>query len=184
MTSSINPDNSSASAKNQNDGAGVTVLYDFSEQGQGNWSVEDDVVMGGRSESHLEITEEGQARFFGHVSLENNGGFCSFQQTIEQDPYVVTGKSAFCLRLKGDGKDYNFRVRTPQGRHSYAFTFPTKANDWEIVTIPFDAMEATYHGEPVDVPNYAGEKIVEIQILIGNGKAEDFELLLEAISVL
>jgi hypothetical protein len=27
-----------------------------------------------------------------------------------------------------------------------------------------------HHGEPVEVPNYAGENIVEMQLLIGNNK--------------
>lgn len=178
------PTNSDTTTSSKSDGSGQITLYDFSKQGKGKWRVQDDVVMGGRSDSNLKITEEGQARFYGQVSLENDGGFCSIHQTTEEEPYVVAGKSAFILRLKGDGKDYNFRVRTPMGRHSYAFTFPTMGDKWESVSIPFDAMEATFHGEPVDVPNYAGEPVVEMQLLIGNGKAETFELLVEAIGVL
>jgi hypothetical protein len=39
------------------------------------------------------------------------------------------------LLLKGDGKEYNFRVRTPNGRHSYGFTFPTKGGGkWETIS--------------------------------------------------
>lgn len=180
-----NPTNSeNASAGTDLNDKKETTLYDFTKQGKGSWQVEDDVVMGGRSDSQLEIKEAGPARFFGHVSLENDGGFCSIHQTVENDPYSVEGKSAFLLRLQGDGKDYNFRVTTSRGRHAYAYTFRTKGNAWETISIPFDAMEATYHGEPVDVPNYAGEKIVEMQVLIGNGSEEEFELLLEAICVL
>ena len=89
------------------------------------------------------------------------------------------------MRLKGDGKNYNFRVRTPNGRHSYAFTFATKGGDqWETISIPFDKMEATYHGEAVKVPNYAGENVVEMQLLIGNGKEETFEIVIESIAVM
>jgi len=169
----------------KSDSTSIT-LYNFSAQGKGNWSVEDDVVMGGRSDSQLKLTAENHAHFSGSVSLENNGGFCSIHQTVEKNPYVIAEKSmSFVLRLKGDGKAYNFRVRTPNGRHSYGFTFPTKrGGKWETITIPFDKMEAQYHGEKVKVPNYAGEDIVEMQLLIGNKKAETFEIFIASIEVI
>lgn len=159
------------------------VLYDFKEQGKGNWRTEDDVVMGGRSDSQLKMTEDNLAHFSGHVSLENNGGFCSIHQVVEGDPYTIQNStSAFKLRLNGDGKSYSFRVRTPNGRHSYAYTFDT-SGEWETITIPFEQMEATYHGRQVDVPNYAGAPIVEMQLLIGNKKEQNFEILIERIGV-
>lgn len=185
--SNPNNDNLPAETKDQrvHTPSDSSILYSFVEQGKGKWRVEDDVVMGGRSDSQLKMTEDNFAHFSGRVSLENNGGFCSIHQTVEKDPYLI-GKnaSAFVLRLNGDGKDYNFRVRTPKGRHSYNYTFPTQPGDeWETITIPFQQMAATFHGEPVDVPNYAGEKVVEMQLLIGNKKEEDFKILLQSIGV-
>ncbi|MGB3142751.1 MAG: CIA30 family protein [Maribacter sp.] len=163
-----------------------TMLYSFPEQGKGKWRVQDDVVMGGRSDSHLKVTENNHAYFSGRVSLENNGGFCSIHQTVEKDPYLIPNESkVFLIRLNGDGKKYNFRVRTRNGRHSYGFTFPTKGDgNFETISIPFDQMEATYHGEPVEVPNYAGENILEMQLLIGNQKEESFEMYIETIAVM
>lgn len=162
------------------------ILYSFPEQGKGKWRVQDDVVMGGRYDSQLKITDKNHANFSGRVSLENNGGFCSIHQTVEKTPYIISDKSkAFLLRLNEYGKDYNFRVRTRNGRHSYGFTFHTKGDgNWETISIPFNVMEATYHGEPVEVPNYAGENVVEMQLLIGNQKEETFELLIESIEVI
>lgn len=160
-------------------------LYDFPKQGKGKWRIQNDVVMGGRSESHLKMTDENEALFTGRVSLENNGGFCSIHQTSEKEPFIIKEESeAFILNLKGDGKDYNFRVRTPKGRHAYAATFSTNNNgDWETISIPFKSMQATYRGEVVDVPNYNGENVVEMQLLIGNKKEEDFEIFVQSISV-
>jgi len=162
-----------------------TMIYSFTKQGKGKWRVQDDVVMGGRSDSQLKITEKNYAHFSGRVSLENNGGFCSIHQTVEKNPYNIPDNSkVFLLHINGDGKDYNFRVRTPNGRHSYGFTFSTKEDgNWETISIPFNMMEATYHGEPVEVPNYAGENVVEMQLLIGNKKEESFEILIESIAV-
>jgi len=181
-----NIDTHSTDHKDAKSDSTSVILYRFSEQGKGNWRIQDDVVMGGRSDSQLKITAENQAHFSGRVSLENNGGFCSIHQTVEKNPYVIAEKSvAFVLLVKGDGKAYNFRVRTPNGRHSYGFTFPTTGGDkWETITIPFNRMEATYRGESVEVPNYAGENILEMQLLIGNKKEETFEILIESIAVI
>ena len=161
------------------------VLYDFTKEGKGKWRIQNDVVMGGRSESQLKMTDENEAHFTGRVSLENNGGFCSIHQTSEKEPFIINKESeAFLLNIKGDGKDYNFRIRTPKGRHSYASTFSTKNNgDWETIMIPFKSMEATYRGEVIDVPNYNGENVVEMQLLIGNKKEENFEILVKSIAV-
>lgn len=169
-----------AKAENNNQ-----TLYDFKKQGKGKWRIQNDVVMGGRSESQLKMTDENEAHFTGRVSLENNGGFCSIHQTSEKEPFIISATSdAFILNLKGDGKDYNFRIRTPKGRHSYASTFSTNNNgDWETITIPFNSMQATYRGEVVDVPNYNGENIVEMQLLIGNKKEEIFEIFVKSIAV-
>ncbi len=161
------------------------MLYNFPKQGKGKWRIQNDVVMGGRSESQLKMTTESEAHFTGRVSLENNGGFCSIHQTSEKEPFTINEESeAFILNVKGDGKDYNFRIRTPKGRHSYAQTFSTNnKGDWETITIPFKSMQATYRGEEVDVPNYNGENVVEMQLLIGNKKEENFEILVRSIAV-
>jgi len=182
-----NTDHSAAGPESQvvNTQTGSTILYSFVDQGKGKWRVQDDVVMGGRSDSQLKMTEDNYAQFSGRVTLENNGGFCSIHQTVETNPYVIDQQaSVFVLRLNGDGKDYSFRVRTPNGRHLYSYTFSTQANDdWETITVPFQQMSATFHGEPVAVPNYAGEEVVEMQLLIGNKKEETFEVLVQSIGV-
>ncbi|SFH76838.1 CIA30 family protein [Halpernia frigidisoli] len=161
------------------------MLYDFTKQGKGKWRIQNDVVMGGKSESQLKMTDDSEAIFTGRVSLENYGGFCSIHQTSEKEPFTINENSdSFILNLKGDGKNYNFRIRTPKGRHSYASTFSTSNNgDWESIAIPFKSMQATYHGEVVDVPNYNGENVVEMQLLIGNKKEENFEILVRSIVV-
>ena len=162
-----------------------TMIYSFPEQGKGKWRVQDDAVMGGRSDSQLKITQNKHAYFSGSISLENNGGFCSIHQTVEKDPYLIPkGSKMFVIRLNGDGKKYNFRVRTRNGRYSYGFTFLTKSDgNYESISIPFNQMEATYHGEPVEVPNYAGEDVLEMQLLIGNDKEESFEIFIETVEV-
>ncbi|MEM0994680.1 MAG: CIA30 family protein, partial [Bacteroidota bacterium] len=165
-TSCMSATKKTATPPTENDAttASEIILYDFVEQGKGKWSVQDDVVMGGRSDSQLDMIADNYARFAGRVSLENNGGFCSMRQVVSAEPYVISSaSSAFVLTVKGDGEDYRFRVRTPNGQHSYGYTFSTQAGEWETITIPFDEMSADYRGRKVNVPNYAGEAVVELR---------------------
>lgn len=90
-------------------------VFDFSKGNlvDQNWYVLNDDVMGGVSISSLDYNKDGYATFSGKVSLENNGGFASVR--------CVTGivkvqpKGKVILRLKGDGKRYQFRLRANRG---------------------------------------------------------------------
>jgi hypothetical protein len=156
------------------------LLVQFSrEAGLQGWQVEDDVVMGGRSQGHLAINEAGNAVFSGEVSLENNGGFSSVQCDVA--PVDASSYRTIALGLKGDGKRYQLRVdSTKDARHSYAYDFQT-SGDWEVVEIPIAEMYAIHHGDRLDLPNYPGKRLARMQILIGNGVAESFQLEIDRI---
>lgn len=155
-------------------------VFQFSQGADlGAWEVQDDVVMGGRSQGQLRINEAGNAVFTGTVSLENDGGFSSIQHACA--PLDVSRRRALVLGLKGDGKRYQLRVdATPDARHSYACDFQT-SGDWQAIEIPFADMYAIHHGDRLDLPNYPGKKLAQIQILIGNGVAEAFQLEIDKI---
>ncbi|WP_420460996.1 CIA30 family protein [Neolewinella sp.] len=155
-------------------------IYDFRKGTPMAWRVQDDTVMGGVSQGQVEMTDKGHARFYGHVSLENNGGFSSILYTLNQ-PVDVAGLSVFNLRVKGDGKSYTLRVKSdPDQDYYHQASFPT-SGEWEQVQVPFGEMTAVHHGEPVDVPNFAGGPVHEVQLLIGNKKEQDFEVLVDRI---
>lgn len=160
---------------------GPVAVYDFRKGTPADtWAVQDDTVMGGRSQGKREMTEEGHLRFYGHVSLENNGGFSSVLHTLKP-PVDVSGHDKFVLRVKGDGKPYSLRVKTdPDNDFYYESSFPT-SGEWEMVEVSFAEMSAVHHGEPVDVPNFDGGTLTKVQVLIGNKKEEDFELLIDRI---
>ena len=161
------------------------LIYDFSNPAVADhWRVEDDVVMGGRSSGNFKSTEDGHGLFSGEVSLENNGGFSSVQYEMAE-VIDLAGRAAFQIRLKGDGKTYNFRVKKPGVRYAYTAPFTTKGGgDWETITIPFDSMYATFRGNRVDVPNYAGEPVNTLRFLIGNKKPQAFTLAVAEIAAL
>ena len=160
--------------------APTTTLFDFDrDTDPAAWQVQDDVVMGGKSSGHFELTDEGHGRFHGEVSLANNGGFSSIIHAFDE-PRDVGEAEAFRLRVRGDGATYTFRVKSDPGqRYYHEAEFATEAGEWRTVEVPFAEMRAVHHGEPVDAPNYDGAPVTNAQILIGNGRAEAFELVVD-----
>jgi hypothetical protein len=159
-----------------------TPLFDFTPDTPArSWRIQDDVVMGGRSDGRFTITEEGHGRFYGHVSLENNGGFSSVRHYFAE-PSSFADRSHFVLRVKGDGKRYQFRVQPAGERYSYIYEFAT-SGEWETIEAPFGEMYAAFRGRRLDLPNYAGGAVQEMRLLIGNKKEQDFELLIDKIEV-
>ena len=158
------------------------VLYHFPSHTEfAQWSVVDDVVMGGRSNGSLSRSDEGYGEFKGMISLENNGGFSSVRLGVPE--FQATGYSEVVIRLKGDGKPYQFRIkRSDQESHSYVYSFLT-TGDWEEVRIAFNDLKPSFRGRPLDLPAFKGGAIAEIGFLFGNKKEESFKLVLETISL-
>jgi hypothetical protein len=156
------------------------VIFDFSnETSPRGWIVEDDIVMGGRSDGAFIINKEGNGVFSGRVSLDNNGGFSSVQYDFE--PINVAGYSTAVLRLKGDGKRYQFRVESDRSeRHSYIYLFET-SGEWQTVEIPLAEMYPQFRGRRLDLPNYPGLTLSQVRFLIANGKPESFQLEIDKI---
>ncbi|HKL21846.1 MAG TPA: CIA30 family protein, partial [Tichowtungia sp.] len=151
------------------------MLFDFSNStAAGGWRVEDDVVMGGVSRGRFFINDAGNGVFSGNVSLENNGGFSSVQHDF--DPIDVSAYSTAMIRLKGDGKRYQFRVESDRReRHAYVYTFQT-TGEWQTVEIPLREMTPQFRGRRLNLPNYPGRTMVQARFLIANGVAESFRL--------
>lgn len=155
--------------------AAESVIFDFSKDADlRGWEIEDDVVMGGRSEGKFSINDEGHAVFSGNVSLENNGGFSSLQRYF--GPLDVSRFRTVHIRLKGDGKAYQFLVEASRSdRHYYAYEFQT-GTDWQTVKIPLSDMKPFFRGDRLDIPNFPGREMAQVRLMVANKKAEPFRL--------
>lgn len=155
-------------------------IHDFNLQDDLlNWYVVNDGVMGGLSQGELSINNIGHAVFEGEVSLENYGGFTSIRSSFQ--PLYVEEFSMVKLRIKGDGKNYQFRVKSnTRQRQSYVNTFET-SGVWETIEIPLKDLTPSFRGRQLNIPNYPGEVLSDISILIANKKAERFSLLIDKI---
>lgn len=161
---------------------GAITIFDFNtDSDMSAWRVVDDIVMGGRSDGSLTLNDQGHAVFKGHVSLENNGGFSSIRypfQMIKTEEF-----SRVILRVKGDGKRYQFRVKDRQNTYySYIHYFET-SGEWEEISIPLKDMYPSFRGRKLGIPNFDKTTIEEIGILIANYKEQDFELWIDKISL-
>ena len=158
------------------------LIFQFnSDSNIDNWRILDDVVMGGRSSGEFKLNDQGIGEYSGDVSLENNGGFSSLRYYFDS----VNSKdyNKFKLKIKGDGKTYQFRVKDRRyNRYSYIYKFET-SGEWQTIEIPFSAMYASFRGYRLDIPNFKGDQMQEIAFLIGNKKKESFKLLIESISL-
>jgi len=158
------------------------MIFDFTKDADmQNWYVVDDTVMGGLSAGNMGVNSDGHGMFKGHVSLDNNGGFSSIRYNGGRTK--LKGYSKFVVALKGDGKAYQFRVKTNSSQYySYIFTFTTN-KAWQTIEIPFSSLYPSFRGRTLDMANFPGESLEEIGFLIGNKKEEDFNLAIDYISV-
>ena len=161
---------------------GNMMLYNFtSKSNTKDWYILDDAVMGGRSSGNFKINDDGHGLFFGIISLKNNGGFSSVRYQFKTKD--VKAYSKIKLRIKGDGKNYQFRLKTNSRDYAaYVYEFETTSN-WMTIEIPFSELYPTFRGRRLQQPNFEGEYISEISLLIGNKKEQSFELLIDKIEL-
>ena len=159
-------------------------LFDFTSNSEvNNWRVVDDVVMGGRSSGNFGLTEEGHAKFSGNVSIENNGGFSSVRYGFSTQ-VDVQKHSKVRLKVKGDGKNYQFRIKgSSRDYYSYISSFETNG-EWEEIEIKLKDLYPSFRGRKLNQPNFSGESLEEVTFLIANYKNESFELLIDKIELI
>ena len=157
-------------------------IYDFDKNATTNdWRIVDDVVMGGESNGRFLIDDSGFGVFEGRISIENNGGFSSVRHQFEK--IVIAEKSKVLIRLKGDGKNYQFRIKDKSSTsHSYITTFRT-SGEWQTIEIKLADLYPSFRGRKLDLPNFESDSFEEIVFLIGNKKAESFKLILDKIEL-
>jgi len=155
-------------------------IFDFEKSANiSDWRIMDDVVMGGRSSGNFEINEEGHGHFYGDVSLENNGGFSSVRYNFDQKN--IEGFTKCKLRLKGDGKVYQFRMKNDyRQQESYVLNFQT-SGEWEEIEINLSDLAPTFRGRQLRMPNFKADLLEQVAILIANKKNESFELEIDTI---
>jgi NADH dehydrogenase [ubiquinone] 1 alpha subcomplex assembly factor 1 len=156
------------------------IIFDFNADSDiSNWTTVDDVVMGGRSRGNFKINDFGNGEFYGTVSLENNGGFSSLRHRFSS--MDVKGFKEVIIKVKGDGKKYQFRVKdNSSNSHSFIASFETNGG-WQTIHIQLSDMYPAFRGRTLSIGNFSSESIEEIAFLIGNKTAENFKLEIDTV---
>ena len=146
-----------------------------------NWRVVNDDVMGGVSKSKFIINKEGNGSFYGTVSTANYGGFASIRCSMS--PIEINNSKYVKLRIKGDGKKYQFRMKhRSSDYHSYIQTFTTNG-EWQTIEIDLSNLYPSFRGRKLNMSNFKESTVEEISILIGNKLNESFILEIDKITL-
>ena len=153
-------------------------LFDFfnaSETEQ--WEVVNDNVMGGVSKGGASLTEDSCLLFSGSISLENNGGFASIRS--EPTDFDLKGFNGIRIRVKGDGRTYQFRLRADRNLDGIAFKheFETINDTWIELDLPFASIVPTFRGRTLtDVKPLEAAHIRQLGFLLADKKTGPFNL--------
>ena len=70
----------------------------------------------------------------------------------------VKAFSKVCIRLKGDGKSYQFRIKSEKEQlFWYIQSFQT-STETEKIALPLNAFYASFRGNKLDVENFSAKK--------------------------
>ncbi|NJO78930.1 MAG: NAD(P)H-binding protein [Cyanobacteria bacterium RM1_2_2] len=131
------------------------------------WGALDDVVMGGVSESGIQL-KDGVAEFSGIVSTANSGGFASIRTRNFEPPLDLAEFDGIALRVKGDGNRYKFMLRTETRWDgiAYCYSFDTVANQWITVPIPFSALIPVFRAKTVSDRAFDPAQVTALQVML------------------
>lgn len=151
--------------------SGEKVIFDFtqpSEDLKSIWGAVDDVVMGGVSQSNLQLVEE-TALFSGYVSTTNSGGFASVRTRNLSPALDLTGYQGISLFIQGDGQRYKFFLRSESAWDSlaYSYSFNTLAHQWMEVKVPFTELVPVFRAKTVNnAPALNTQQIHSLQLML------------------
>lgn len=179
-TSAASADSSATAPSNMSAPAGslsspnLLMLFDFDDPDAAQWNIENDGVMGGRSQGAARVSD-GTLVFTGEV-VTQGGGFSSVRASLQED---LSDYDGIALRVRGGGRTFELDVddgTRSRGREvNRRGPFPT-SRSWETVRVPFDALTESAHGEPVRVDPIDLSAVASIGIYIIDGKDGPFRL--------
>ena len=159
----------------------ITVFHFNKASNINKWYHTNDDVMGGVSNSKIEINENGKGVFSGYISLENNGGFAMTRLPVNIE--LTKASKKIVLKVKGDNKTYQLRIKF-DNTQSYWYIYPFRTTtEVEEIDIPLKDFYPSYRGNTLNLDNFSSNTIKEIAILIGNKKEESFKLIIDEISI-
>ena len=141
------------------------LLTSFTSEGPDfGWYVQNDNVMGGRSQGGFVISAQ-ELLFSGNTNT-NGGGFSSIRtQPLKLDLTAYTG---IRVKVKADGRRYTWGIQTDalwRGRRiNYWADFDTVAYETSVIDIPFVNFLPQFRGFKLDGPELDTSQIAEFAL--------------------
>ncbi|PSU13589.1 CIA30 family protein [Photobacterium gaetbulicola] len=139
------------------------------------WQVTNDNVMGGISQGQL--TFDGQSsRFWGELSLANNGGFSSISRPLES---LSADVDQVELVFIGDGRLYQLRLATWKNgnRITYKHDFSSIEGQRQKHVFELSDFQAVFRGRLIDgAPVLAARDVKQVGVLIADKQPGPFAL--------
>lgn len=129
------------------------------------WRVVNDNVMGGRSLGYTARSADGLS-FYGSLNT-NGGGFASIR--VGAGEMLRESATGVRLRVRGDGREYTFRLRPRNSRISYWSQFATSKDEWLEVELPFDTFWPNWRGRRLNAPQITPSEVAELGLMINDG---------------
>ena len=163
----------------------IKLLLDFEDTDKsGRWMVVNDNVMGGVSRSNVKLHSDGYLLFDGEVSTNYGGGFASVRTDYKN--WEIEKYEGFILRVKGDGKTYQFRCRLGNNINQIAYRhyFQADNEDWQEILLPFKEFLPTYRGRVLtNIPQLDPKEIKQFGFMISDKQVGKFNLKIDWIGV-
>ena len=154
------------------------IIHDFSNRNKiGRWMVVNDDVMGGVSRSEISLHPKGYLVFEGLLSTDYGGGFASLRSNYVN--WEIANSDGIILKVRGDGKIYQFRCRMGNDYYDIAYRsfFKSKKNLWQVIKLPFREFVPTYRGRIVTgMPSLDPKDIRSFGLMISEKQVGDFRL--------
>ena len=163
----------------------IKLLLDFEDTDKsGRWMVVNDDVMGGVSRSNVKLHSDGHLLFDGEVSTNYGGGFASVRTDYKN--WEIEKYEGFILRVKGDGKTFQFRCRLGNNINQIAYRhyFQADNEDWQEIILPFKEFLPTYRGRVLsNIPKLDPKEIKQFGFMISDKQVGNFNLKIDWIGV-
>lgn len=152
------------------------LLFDFgSKNTTDNWYIVNDDVMGGRSTSTLQETDN-SIRFEGSISLENNGGFASIRSPRKS--YDLSSYKTVSIRFRSTGRDFGIVLERYRRFYlpTHKLIFGSDTNEWTTISFPVSTFKTQILG--ADTGNFIDtetlKNIERIGIILFDKKEGEF----------
>jgi len=154
-----------------------SMIIDFSDKKQySDWQIVNDGVMGGLSKGYVEPTSKG-VKFYGKISLENNGGFTSFRSLYAK--FDLFQYKYLTITYRSSGVEHAFQLNRYYEFYKPNYILPLPNTEkWKVIKIDLISLNEYQMGNRTGnkISQNALSNIVRLGFITNEKNSGDFSL--------